>query len=70
MEYWMIGGLYPVGTVTNVIQSWSYFPAKASKNIPQNPMSTQINLWLDHGNPPDNGEPAEITIESFSFTPL
>ena len=30
----------------------------------------RMNLWLFQGNPPRNGDPVEIIVERFRFTPL
>ena len=66
VRYWLMGGFQPVGTVTNVINSWNYTPTRPSKNIPQKAMPLHLNLWLDQGHAPANGQSVEVIIHSFS----
>ena len=53
----------------NELASWLFDPSNAENRIPQQPMIVHINFWLNNGNPPLNGEEAEIIIHSFSFIP-
>jgi hypothetical protein len=57
------------GSVKKIIQSWSYQPNDPTTAIPQSPMPVHMNLWLDHGNPPLDGQSVEVVIRDFSFTP-
>jgi hypothetical protein len=41
-----------------------------AQHIPQNPMPVHMNLWLFQGQPPGNGQPVEIVISNFTYTPL
>ncbi len=54
----------PAGT--NLLQSWN-----CSVGIPpEGGEQVHINLWLDKGNPPANGQPVEVIISNFEFVPL
>jgi hypothetical protein len=33
-------------------------------------MPVHINLWCFQGRPPTDGEPVEVVIRAFTFTPL
>jgi len=47
--------------------SWTY----TGPDVPQpGGENARMNLWLFRGQPPTNGQPVEIVITSFSFTPL
>jgi hypothetical protein len=47
--------------------SWSY----AGPDVPQpGGENARMNLWLFRGQPPSNGQPIEIVITDFTFTPL
>ncbi len=51
------------------IQSWTY----AGPDVPPEGTSSgnaRINFWLTGGNAPSDGQPAELVIKSFDFTPL
>jgi hypothetical protein len=66
IQYWLMGGFQPAGTITNVINSWNYTPAQPAKNIPQGGMPLHMNLWLDKGHAPANGQSVEVIIHDFS----
>lgn len=53
----------------NEIAKWKYAPAEPEKYVPQNPLPLHINFWLFRGQPPQNGQEAEIIISKFSFLP-
>ena len=47
--------------------SWSY----AGPDVPRpGGENARMNLWLFRGTPPSNGQPAEVVITDFTFTPL
>jgi hypothetical protein len=59
----------------------SFAAAPASSNLLQNWTCTlgippaggeqvHINLWLNHGNAPVNGQPVEVVLSNFEFVPL
>jgi hypothetical protein len=51
---------------TNILKSWN-----CTAGIPpQGGEQVHINLWLDHGDPPANGQPVEVIISNFEFVPL
>jgi hypothetical protein len=64
-----LGGWQPPGSSTNLFDSWTYRPADPTTTISQSPMPVHMNLWLFHGNPPTDGQPVEVVIHDFSFTP-
>jgi hypothetical protein len=65
IQFWLMDGFQPVGTTTNVLNSWTYAPLKSLKDIPQTPMPLHINLWLFQGHAPANGQPVQVIIDSF-----
>ncbi|HXX67093.1 MAG TPA: hypothetical protein VEK07_07925 [Polyangiaceae bacterium] len=64
-----MAGFQPPGASTDLLDSWTYEPADPSEAISQSPMPVHMNLWLYNGDPPTNGQGAEVVIQSFSFTP-
>ena len=66
IEFWLLGGFQPVGTVSNVISTWNYLPENPAVDIPQRPMPLHINLWLDKGHAPVNHQPVEVIIHTFT----
>jgi hypothetical protein len=66
IQFWLMGGFQPVETTTNVMNEWNDTPENPEKNIPQRPMPLHINLWLDRGHAPANGQPVEVIIHSFT----
>lgn len=48
---------------------WTFAPRDAARRIPQVPLPVHLNLWLFRGQPPRNGEPVELVISDFRFTP-
>ncbi len=64
----LINGLQPVGSVTDLIKSWTYAPANPKTNIPQRAMPLGMNLWCFEKTPTD-GLPVEIVIRDFNFVP-
>jgi hypothetical protein len=51
---------------TNVLQSWTC----AIGTPPPGGEQVHINLWLNHGSAPTNGQPVEVIISKFEFAPL
>lgn len=51
---------------TNILESWNY----SLTTPPSGGEQVHINLWLDNGNPPANGQPVEVIISNFEFVPL
>ena len=48
------------------IASWSY----SGRDVPRNGNErTRVNLWLDGGAPPKDGNAVEVVLSGFSFTP-
>jgi hypothetical protein len=54
----------------NLFAKWRFTPANYLKRIPQGPMPIHMNLWLFDQVPPADGQPVEIVIRSFTYTPL
>ena len=48
---------------------WTYRPTDPSAHIPQQALPVHLNLWLFQGHAPTNGQPVEIVITGFRFTP-
>ena len=53
----------------NPMAKWNDAPTKSAKRIPQTPIPVHMNLWLVDGHAPTDGQPVEIVIRSFKFTP-
>ena len=51
------------------LAGWNNAPAKPATRIPQVPLAIHINLWLSNGAAPSDGQPVELVIHGFSFTP-
>lgn len=55
---------------TNTISSWSYTGASIPPHrSPDFLELAHMNLWLSGGAAPQNGQPVEVIISSFQFTP-
>jgi hypothetical protein len=63
-----LGGLEPPLSAANLIRSWTYHPTDPATSISQSPMPVHMNLWLDNGNPPRNGQGVEVVIHAFTFS--
>lgn len=60
------GDFDPAPPAGNILQSWT-----STKGIPPaGGEQVHINLWLNKGNPPINGQPVEVAISNFNFVPL
>jgi hypothetical protein len=68
IQFWLMGGFQPVTTTKNVMATWNYTPTNHLVVIPQRAMPLHINLWLDKGHAPTNGQPVEVIIHSFTKT--
>jgi hypothetical protein len=64
----LLGGLQPVDSSTNLLESWSYAPSNPTTNIPQQSLPLGMNLWCFDA-PPSDGNPVEIVIRDFAFVP-
>jgi hypothetical protein len=51
---------------TNILETWNC----AVGIPPAGGEQVHLNLWLDNGNPPANGQPVEVIISNFEFVPL
>lgn len=56
-------------TNKNEYANWTFAPANPSQDIPQTAVPVHINLWLFQGHPPTNGQPVEVVIRQFKYTP-
>lgn len=68
IRFWLMTGLQPVGITRNVLAAWNYTATNHLDAIPQNAMPLHMNLWLDRGHAPANGQPVEVIIRSFTKT--
>jgi hypothetical protein len=64
-----LAGYQPIGSDTNLANSWAYRRSDPTMTISQSPMPVHMNLWLLNGAPPANGQATEVVIHSFSFAP-
>ena len=60
---------YQDGAVQNLIAKWNDAPTKPKQHIPQHAIPVHLNLWLFQGRAPVDGQPVEVVIRSFRFTP-
>jgi Domain of unknown function DUF11/IPT/TIG domain len=51
---------------TNILENWT---TSAQPIPPSGGEEVSLILWLDHGNPPLSGQPVEVTLSDFVFTP-
>jgi hypothetical protein len=72
---WKADGVYYVseqlrddGSVERAV-SWDYTPSDYADRISASPMPIYFNLWGFQGREPDNGKPAEVIVNRFTFTP-
>lgn len=56
-------------TNNNEYANWTFAPANPLQDIPQAAVPVHINLWLFQGHPPTNGQPVEVVIRQFKYTP-
>jgi MYXO-CTERM domain-containing protein len=68
IENYLIKGLQPVGSTTDLIESWTYAPQNSKVNIPQQALPLGMNLWCFEA-PPSDGKNVEVVIRSFEFVP-
>ncbi len=54
---------------SGLFEKWLYQPPDSKNYISQKAMPVRINLWCFKGQVPRNGQPVEIVIRSFKFTP-
>jgi hypothetical protein len=68
IENFLIKGLQPAGSTTDLLDSWTYAPNDSKVNIPQQALPLGINLWCFEA-PPSDGKNVEVVIRSFQFVP-
>ncbi len=68
IESFLLNGIQPVGSLTDLIKSWTYAPTNSKTNIPQQAMPLGMNLWCFEKTPTD-GLPVEVVIRDFKFVP-
>jgi hypothetical protein len=49
--------------------AWDFLPADPGPRISTSPMPIFFNLWGFQGNSPSDGEPVEVIVTRFTFTP-
>lgn len=57
------------GGSTGRSTSWTFTPANYADRISSSPMSIYFNLWGFHGREPSDGDPVEVIVNNFTFTP-
>lgn len=60
------GNFVPPPETTNILENWNC----AAGIPPAGGEQVHLNLWLDNGNPPADGQPVEVIISNFEFVPL
>ena len=60
------GNFASPAATSNILETWNC----TSGIPPEGGEQVHINLWLDKGNPPVNGQPVEVIISNFEFVPL
>ncbi len=68
VKYQSLDGYQDSGNV-NQFAKWNDAPTKPRQHIPQTPIPVHMNLWLFDGHAPTDGQPVEVVIRSFGFTP-
>ncbi|MEO7221999.1 MAG: glycoside hydrolase family 16 protein [Devosia sp.] len=68
IDYASFQGFVSEGEVVP-LGDWTYAPKNAARDIPQAPLVVHMNLWLNQGEAPMSGEPVEVVINDFRFTP-
>ena len=68
IQDFLMSGIEPVGSTTNLIKSWTYAPPNPTINIPQQALPLGMNLWCFNA-PPSNGQNVEVVIRDFQFVP-
>ncbi|HWZ90353.1 MAG TPA: glycoside hydrolase family 16 protein, partial [Polyangiaceae bacterium] len=66
IQNFLMSDFQPVGSTTDLINSWTYAPTNPSTNIPQQAMPLGINLWCFDA-PPSDGKNVEVVIRDFQF---
>jgi len=61
------GHQLPPPTEGHIIESWTY---TGNDTPPAGSENARINFWLFKGNPPSDGQEAEVVIKRFEFVPL
>ena len=51
------------------LAEWNFAPPNSNTRVPQTPIPVHMNLWLLQGRAPFNGQPIEVHIRDFRFTP-
>ena len=67
IEDFLMTGIQSIGSTTGLVKSWTYAPANAMVNIPQQAMPLGINLWCFAI--PSDGKDEEVVIRDFEFVP-
>jgi MYXO-CTERM domain-containing protein len=67
IEDFLMTGIQPIGSTTGLVKSWTYAPANAMVNIPQQAMPLGINLWCFAI--PSDAKDEEVVIRDFEFVP-
>jgi hypothetical protein len=68
IQDFLINGFQPVGSTTDLINSWTYAPNNPTINIPQQALPLGMNLWCFQATPSD-GKNVEVVIRDFQFVP-
>lgn len=68
VKYKSLHGYQDTGDA-NLFAKWNDRPTKPKKQIPQTPIPVHMNLWLFDRHAPTDGQPVEVVIRSFTFTP-
>ena len=66
--YQAMDGIVDPGADSNVKSAWIFAPDNAAARVPQDPLYIGINLWLDNGAAPTDGQSYEIVLRSCDFT--
>lgn len=51
------------------VAQWRFAPERWAEAIPQQPLPLHMNLWLQGGKPPADGQEVEVVIKSFAYQP-
>lgn len=62
----IMGGLQPIGSTANVLQTFTFAPPDYAARIPRVPLPLAMNLWCFKGTPASD---QEVIVRNFQFVP-
>lgn len=69
IDFQLQDGFKAIGDNSDILESWTYDPSNPTDNIPQQALPLGMNLWINSGSGPSDGQPVDIVIRSFKMLP-